>query len=138
MNIYLPKLMLPLLMLTFLNIAISPTLSQNRQIAQKVNCASPQTTVDMTDCADREYRSADKKLNRVYQQLQSKLSGSQKQRMTNAQLAWIKFRDASCDYERGQFEGGTMGIPIGISCLADMTAKRTKELEKYMQDLENR
>ena len=131
--------MLPLLSLSILNIAISPILSQNRQqIAQKVNCASPQTTADMTNCADREYRAADKKLNQVYQQLQSKLTANQKQRITNAQLAWIKFRDASCDYERGQFEGGTMASPVGIHCLAEMTAKRTKELEKYLQDLESR
>lgn len=130
--------MLPLLTLTLLNITISPSFSGDRQIAEKVNCASPQTTADMVVCADREYQAADKKLNRVYQQLQSKLSRNQKQRITNAQLAWIKFRDTNCDYERGQFEGGTMASPIGISCLAEMTAKRTKELENYLQDLENR
>ena len=116
-----------------------PILAQNeQQIAQKVNCASPQTTVEMNICAGQEYKAADRKLNQVYRQLQSKLSGSQKQRITQAQLAWIKFRDANCDYERGQFEGGTMASSTGTSCLAGMTEKRTKELENYLQDLESR
>jgi uncharacterized protein YecT (DUF1311 family) len=88
----------------------------------------------MTACAEREYRVADQKLNQVYRQLQSKLSGKQKPRMTNAQLAWIKFRDANCDYERGAFEGGTMANSIGTNCLARMTEQRTKELEAYLQD----
>ena len=135
MHFYLQTFVLPVLTLPLLNIAILPSLSQPEQlIAQKVNCNSPQTTVDMNICADREYQTADKKLNQIYRQLQAKLSRNQKQRMTNAQLAWIKFKDANCDYERGQFEGGTMASHIGISCLADMTEKRTKELQEYLQD----
>ena len=135
MNFYLQIFVLPVLTLPLLNIAILPSLSQTEQlIAQKVNCNNPQTTVNMRICADREYQTADKKLNQIYRQLQAKLSRNQKQRMTNAQLAWIKFRDANCDYERGQFEGGTMASHIGISCLADMTEKRTKELQEYLQD----
>lgn len=134
MKLYLQTFVLLVLTLPLLNIAILPSLSQPEQLlAQKVNCNSPQTTVDMTICADREYQTADRKLNQIYQQLQAKLSRNQKQRMTNAQLAWIKFRDANCDYERGQFEGGTIANPTGISCLADMTKKRTKELENYLQ-----
>jgi len=135
MNFYLQIFVLAVLTLPLLSIAILPSLSQPEQlIAQKVNCNNPHTTVDMTICADREYQTADKKLNQIYRQLQAKLSRNQKQRMTNAQLAWIKFRDANCDYERGQFEGGTMASPIGISCLAEMTEKRTKELQEYLQD----
>ncbi len=56
-----------------------PILAQDeQQIAEKVNCASPQTTVEMNICADQEYKAADRKLNQVYRQLQSKLSGNQK------------------------------------------------------------
>lgn len=123
------------LLLPFLNLAIAPILAQeNDQYIAQVNCKSPQTTREMNICADRDYQAADKKLNQVYRQLQSRLSKVQKQRMTNAQLAWIKFRDANCDYERGQFEGGTMVGPVGTSCLARMTEQRTKELEEYLQD----
>jgi uncharacterized protein YecT (DUF1311 family) len=106
------------------------------KLAQKVNCESPVTTLGMNICAGQEYKAADRKLNRVYRQLQSKLSGKQKQRLTNAQLVWIKFRDTNCNYERGQFEGGTMANQVGTYCLAAMTEKRTKELESYLQELD--
>lgn len=103
-----------------------------QKLAQKVNCESPMTTLEMNICAGQEYKVADQKLNRVYRQLQSKLNGKQKQRLTNAQLAWIKFRDTNCNYEKGQFEGGTMASQVGTYCLAGMTEKRTKELESYL------
>lgn len=128
-------LLLPL----FISPPSLPVLAQDeQQIAEKVNCANPQTTVEMNICAGQEYKAADHKLNQVYRQLQSKLSGNQKQRITLAQLAWIKFRDANCDYERGEFEGGTMANPTISSCLAGMTEKRTKELENYLHGLESR
>lgn len=107
-------------------------------LAQKVNCENPLNTQDMNICAGQEYKVADRKLNQVYRQLQSRLSGKQKQRMTDAQLTWIKFRDANCDSERGQFEGGTMNSHVGTTCLAGMTEKRKKELEEYLQNLNSR
>jgi uncharacterized protein YecT (DUF1311 family) len=124
------SLLLPLLSLT-----ISTSMAQEtQQIAQTIDCKIPQTTLEMNACAEREYQAADKQLNQVYRQLRAQLSGQQRQRVTNAQLAWIKFRDANCDYERGQFEGGTMASSVVTNCLASMTEQRTKELEKYLQD----
>lgn len=124
-------------LLILLKFTVLPSLAQEskHKLAQKVNCESPTTTVEMNICASQKYQATDRKLNRVYRQLQSKLNGKQKQRMTNAQLAWIKFRDTNCDYESGQFEGGTMASQVGTYCLATMTEKRTKELESYLQEL---
>lgn len=126
--------------LSLLGVAIAPSLAQDswQRIAQQVNCDSPQTTMEMNICTSREYQAADRKLNSVYQALRPRLSRQQQKRMTDAQLAWIKFRDATCAYERGQFEGGTMAGPIGTSCLARITQQRTKELEGYLQDINNR
>lgn len=126
--------------LPLLGVAIAPSFAQSSSqlLTQRVNCDSPQTTTEMNICAGREYQVADRKLNSVYQALRSKLSGQQQKRMTDAQLAWIKFRDATCAYERGQFEGGTMAGPVGTSCLARITQQRTKELEGYLQDINNR
>ena len=114
----------------------TPSLAQSS--GQQVNCASPESTRDMNICADRDYRAADRKLNQVYQALKSKLSGQQQQRLTNAQIAWLKFRDANCAYARGEFEGGTAAGPAGISCLAQTTEQRAKELSGYLQDINNR
>ena len=138
MKLSLRLLILIAIALPLLDVAIAPSLAQDSsQRTPQVNC-DPQTTGEMNICASREYQAADKKLNSAYQALKSKLDKQQQKRITNAQLAWIKFRDATCAYERGQFEGGTMAGPIGTSCLAKITQQRTKELERYLQDINNR
>jgi len=125
--------------LPLLDVAVIPSLAQNSsQPVQQINCDSPQTTAEMNICASREYQAADKKLNTTYQALKSRLNRQQQQRITDAQLAWIKFRDATCAYERGVFQGGTAAGPIGTSCLARITQQRTKDLERYLQDVNNR
>lgn len=111
------------------NLAIAPTQ------AQEVNCKNPQTTREMRICSSQEAASADKKLNRIYPQLMSKLSGQQKQRMIQAQTAWINFRDATCAYEKGQYEGGTFAPVAYSSCIARLTKQRTQELQQYLLSL---
>jgi uncharacterized protein YecT (DUF1311 family) len=103
------------------------------QIAQQPNCKSPQTTVDMNMCSSQEFQVADRKLNQVYQQLQPKLKSKQKQRLTIAQRSWLKFRDESCDYEMGQFEGGTLAASTYGYCRSRVTQERIKDLERYLQ-----
>lgn len=108
--------------------------SNNRvQIVQQPNCKSPQTTVDMNICASQEFKAADTKLNQLYQQLLPKLNSKQKQRLTAAQRTWVKFRDETCDYEAGKFEGGTLAAPTYGYCKARVTQQRVKDLEGYLE-----
>ncbi|TAG62574.1 MAG: DUF1311 domain-containing protein [Oscillatoriales cyanobacterium] len=80
-----------------------------------------------------EFQAADKKLNQVYQQLQPKLNSKQKQRLIVAQRSWLKFRDESCDYEAGYFEGGSVAPSIYGYCRARVTKERIKDLEGYLE-----
>ncbi|MBE9095391.1 lysozyme inhibitor LprI family protein [Tychonema sp. LEGE 07203] len=107
----------------------------SRKIAQQPNCKSPQTTLDMNMCSSQEFKAADTKLNQVYQQLRGKLSSKQKQRLTVAQRTWIEFRDKTCDYEAGMFEGGTLAAPIYVYCRARVTQQRIKDLEDYLKEV---
>ncbi|MGA9378678.1 MAG: lysozyme inhibitor LprI family protein, partial [Phormidium sp.] len=109
------------LFLAISTFGIVPPQSPAVQLAQQPNCKDPQTQVEINACAGIEYRNADKKLNRVYQQLLPKLSPSRKQKLILAQTAWISFRDANCEFERSQFEGGTMAPAAQASCLAQLT-----------------
>jgi uncharacterized protein YecT (DUF1311 family) len=120
------------LALPLTSISIAPSM------AQEVDCSNPVTTRDMRICSGSEAQAVDKKLNQVYQQLKSKLSGQDKERLTNAQLAWINFRDATCAYEQGRFEGGTFAPVARTSCLARLTQQRTQDLENYLQEVSNR
>ncbi|MEG4323402.1 MULTISPECIES: lysozyme inhibitor LprI family protein [unclassified Microcoleus] len=108
--------------------------SNNRvQIAQQPNCKSPQTTVDMNICSSQEFKAADTKLNQLYQQILPKINSKQKQRLIAAQRTWVKFRDETCDYSAGHFEGGTLAAPIYVSCKAKVTQDRVKDFEGYLE-----
>jgi len=103
------------------------------QLAQQPNCKNPQTTVEMNVCSSQEFEAADKKLNQVYKQLQPKLNSKQKQRLIVAQRSWLKFRDESCNYEMGQFEGGSLAASTYGYCRARVTQERIKDLEGYLK-----
>ncbi|WP_293347126.1 MULTISPECIES: lysozyme inhibitor LprI family protein [unclassified Microcoleus] len=102
-------------------------------LAQQPNCKSPQTTLDQSLCSSQEFQAADRKLNQVYQQLQPKLNSKQSQRLIVAQRSWLKFRDESCDYEAGYFEGGSVAPSIYGYCRARVTKERIKDLERYLE-----
>ncbi|NWF59088.1 MAG: DUF1311 domain-containing protein [Fischerella sp.] len=134
------KKLFALAVLLVLGITNAPSFAghSSQQITQNVNCQAPQTTQEMLICGDRAYKAADKKLNQVYQALQPKLNANQKKRLTNAQLAWIKFRDAACAFEGGIYAGGSLESPTRINCLARITEQRTKDLNLLLQQLNRR
>jgi len=102
-------------------------------LTQRINCTNPYSTVEINECARRDAVAADTKLNLVYQQITPKLAEPQRQRLSDAQLAWIKFRDTTCEYERGEWDNGT-GAPYGYSsCMTRVTQQRTEDLERYLQ-----
>ncbi|WP_315788132.1 lysozyme inhibitor LprI family protein [Fischerella sp. JS2] len=136
MNFKLLALVAPILLA--MNILPSLARDTSQQIAQTVNCNNPQTTQQMIICSDRAYKGADQKLNQVYKALQTKITANQKKRLTNAQLAWIKFRDTACEFEAGQFEGGTLASPTKLNCLTRITQQRTQDLNSSLQELNNR
>lgn len=103
------------------------------QLAPGGNCAKATTTVEINECTSRQARVADRQLNQVYQQLRPKISSKQRQRLTQAQLDWIKFRDRTCEYEAGEFEGGTAASFTYSSCLARVTTQRTADLQRYLE-----
>ncbi|XWK90011.1 MAG: lysozyme inhibitor LprI family protein [Phormidium sp.] len=112
---------------------IVPPQPPTQQLAQQPNCKDPQTQVEINTCAGIEYQNADKRLNQVYQQLMPKLSATRKQKLILAQRAWINFRDANCEFERSQFEGGTMAPAAQAGCMAQLTKARTAQLDQYIE-----
>lgn len=82
------------------------------------------------------YGKADKELNVAYKKLKSKLNESQKIELTNAQKAWIKFRDMNCKFKsQGNDDGGgPYENKMKIDCLIQSTIERTKELTELTND----
>ncbi|MFW9263772.1 lysozyme inhibitor LprI family protein [Nostoc sp. CALU 546] len=102
-------------------------------LVQKLNCNNPQTQTAINECTKLSYQNADKKLNQVYQQLLLILERSRKQKLIAAQLAWIKFRDSNCEFERSRYEGGSIAPTIYFGCLEKTTKLRTQELQEYLK-----
>lgn len=113
----------------------APTSARQKKPAASNPCDEARTQLEMNECADREYRKADAELNRVYQQLM-RASGGSDARLKTAQLAWIKFRDAECDYKAAFNEGGSMQPMTYSFCLADVTKARTRQLRDSLKELQ--
>jgi uncharacterized protein YecT (DUF1311 family) len=97
-------------------------------------CEKAQSTAEMRDCVGREYREADAELNKVYQQVMSQLEDEgHKAALKEAQLAWIKYRDANCEFESYLNRGGTIYPVVYEGCRAAMTVSRTKELQETLK-----
>jgi len=113
-------------------LAGGPTLAQKK--SKSAPCANASSQADMNDCAGREYKAADATLNQVYRQLVSMLDDEEKLQLKEAQTAWLKYRDANCEFVGGQYKGGTMRPMVHAMCLADMTRSRTSELRTQIKD----
>lgn len=106
----------------------------NQTVTEQPNCKKSQTQAEINTCASLSAEVADKKLNQIYQQLRVQIEDlQQKQLLIDAQLAWIKFRDTNCKFEKSRFAGGTIAPFVYSSCIEQVTKQRTKELEDYLR-----
>ncbi len=84
-------------------------------------------TGEMLDCMGAEFTRQDARLNENYKRLMSKLSAKRKEALLEAQRAWIKFRDANCNFYYDP-EGGSAAHLAGTDCNLNTTADRAAEL----------
>lgn len=92
------------------------------------DCGSLQKQQAMNACAYENYQTVDAELNEGYQMIKGLLPEEGKQALETAELAWLKFRDLDCEFERSQFEGGSIAPLILNSCLESRTNIRSNEL----------
>lgn len=99
-----------------------------------IKCKEDGTMAEMKKCADEKYVTADEQLNQVYEQLMVRVKDqiTAKEYLTQAQRAWITFRDKSCSFESTPFAGGSIEGLVYTKCLTRMTETRTKELTNYV------
>lgn len=100
-------------------------------------CAEAQTQTDMNICWGNRYKAADAKLNAAYREFTAKLDQAEAAQLKAAQLAWLKFRDANCEFVADQYKGGTMRPMIAGICLTEVTNARTAELKAQMKERED-
>ena len=100
--------------------------------------AVAQNQHELNQQADKEYKTADKELNRVWKELVPHLSPEVKEKLVTAQEQWIKFRDAEATAKASIFEGGSMAPMIYSYSLKRTTETRTQELKDWLEEEKSR
>src|SRR3712207_4010157 len=124
--------LLTLVTTSFFTLASSNASNSAPKLVQQINCDRATTTLAINECASRLVRASDRQLNQVYQKLRPKLDSKQRQRLTQAQLNWIKFRDTTCTYESGELSGGTASTAAYLYCIDRVTKQRIADLQGYL------
>jgi uncharacterized protein YecT (DUF1311 family) len=87
------------------------------------------TQGDLTDCAIKEFRVSDEKLNKSYQAIICYFAPQEKTGLVAAQKAWIKFRDLDCAFWGS--DGGSIAPMNELVCRARLSEERAKELDGW-------
>ncbi len=108
-----------------------------REQKQKEPCEEARTQFESNQCAHKQFLAADGELNKVYNKLMSTLDNAEERaKLKDAELAWLKYRDANCEYEAFFYRGGTIRPMIQSLCLTRVTGARAAELKKQLVLLE--
>jgi uncharacterized protein YecT (DUF1311 family) len=98
--------------------------------AYSADCKNVFGQTEMNECFRQEFQAADKRLNKIYSEYQTRLTKAQKRQLKAAQLTWIKFRDQSCDFQASSTQGGSAYQMVRYMCLTEKTRLRVKELKQ--------
>lgn len=118
------------------SIALTMALAAAPAAAQDVDCATAETTVELSYCATLDFEAADAALNEAYAAavaVARGYEGAQEEYLRDAQRAWIAFRDAACEAEAMLFEGGTAQPMTGTACMARLSEERAEHLWAYAE-----
>src|SRR6266508_3163657 len=89
-----------------------------------------QTQAAMNAQARAEFEQADAELNKTYQAVLKKLPDAEsKQKLKEAQRAWIASRDAEATRAADEVRGGSMAPTLRYETMTELTRQRIKQLE---------
>lgn len=84
--------------------------------------------------AQEDFKSADSELNKLYKEIQVRLSGNDSalHLLTLAQRSWVACRDAECAFAASSVEGGCAYPEVLSTCKAALTQKRIADFNAYL------
>lgn len=89
-------------------------------------------TFGMKECIAAETKKQELRLNKAYQAALKAVTPPRQKQLREAQRAWVKFRDADCDFLYDP-EGGTLAGVTSADCFMQKAAQRAVELESIAQ-----
>ncbi|PKA40301.1 lysozyme inhibitor LprI family protein [Rhizobium sullae] len=98
-------------------------------------CGDLTNQTDMNICAGKAYQKSDAELNALYKQIEARLKddADTKKLLVAAQKAWVRFRDAECNFSSSTVAGGTAYPFISSTCLDTITKSRIEDLKGYLK-----
>jgi uncharacterized protein YecT (DUF1311 family) len=95
-----------------------------------INCSNPMSQIEMNICSNKDYQRADAALNRAYKKAVANEDAQGRELLRTAERAWIKFRDAHCEYATSSSAGGSIHPMDYANCVTQLTDLRTKQLKE--------
>lgn len=86
------------------------------------------STLDIQQCIAMEFKKQDARLNRAYRELVASISGERARQLLEVQRAWIKFKEANCEFYLAA-GGGSLAAMQAATCKLNATAARASEIE---------
>jgi len=133
---------------TVLGFCLANLLATTAFADDQPDCVDPQIQMEMTYCAGVDYEKADADLNAMWPDVVAAAKANDEyvaemarergvpttlEALRTAQRAWIKFRDAQCEYEAYDVFGGTAQPMVGSLCLARLTRERIQVLSYALE-----
>jgi uncharacterized protein YecT (DUF1311 family) len=99
--------------------------------AEYERCYNAGNTIEINDCLSDEFGKIDQQLNQTYQKTIKGLTADSKKALTEAQRAWIQFRDKECLAVYEFWKAGTIRTTKAMVCRIEKTRRRISELRKW-------
>jgi len=100
--------------------------------AEETACMdADQSQMGMNRCAGEAFQRADAALNAEWAKVMAAYKGDKEAEklLLDGQRAWLKYRDAQCQMAAYDSIGGSIWPLINSGCLAELTRRRTRELQ---------
>lgn len=112
----------------------APASVLSQSAAVNSDCENARSTAAMRECEIGRLKRADEAMSAAYRSLQAKLDQRGREKLRDAQRAWLKFRAAEAAYQADAARDGTLAPLIAASVQADLTEARGRELEKASRE----
>ncbi len=106
--------------------------------AHALDCDKATTTPELNECAARQQKAVELTLNQTYQQALKSLQqpdtaldkfSATRQKLVEAQRAWVKFRDADCEAVYLQYVSGSIRNLMFTGCMQKHAERRIEDLK---------
>lgn len=109
--------------------------AQSLEIGTYNQCVTNAQNIDekISDCTATEIARRDRLLNETYQKLIKILESERQHSLKMAEISWLAYRDAECEFRASAEMGGTIANRIRQACRLEMLNNRIKQLDSALK-----